>query len=197
MKLFKRTSKITSILKEPLQERDIFIKIRKLGRQFTLTFRLILIVGVVLLISLMIALGLDESFTLLLGELIDVPDIIEVGLIGILVAIFSTYFISRWLIDPLQKVGPAMDKISNGDYSVRLETIEIRERKSYETSCKLTGLMVRTIKRRCIIAKICKGVLVVCCIYRCMIVEVACRITISEVELDTLVEHVTEVSCRR
>ena len=63
MKLFKRTSKISSILKEPLQERDIFIKIRKLGRQFTLTFRLILIVGVVLLISLIIALGLDESFT--------------------------------------------------------------------------------------------------------------------------------------
>lgn len=122
MKLFKRTSKITSILKEPLQERDIFIKIRNLGRQFTLTFRLILIVGIGLLISLIIALGLDEFFTLLLGELIDVPDIIELGLIGILVAIFSTYFISRWLIDPLQKVGPAMDKISNGDYSVRLET---------------------------------------------------------------------------
>ena len=122
MKLFKRTSKISSILKEPLKERDIFIKIRKLGRQFTLTFRLIAIIGVVLLTSLLLALGLDESFEFLLGELIDVPDIIELGLIGILMAIFSAYFISRWLIDPLQKVGPAMDKISNGDYSVRLET---------------------------------------------------------------------------
>ena len=122
MKLFKRTSKISSILKEPLKERDIFIKIRKLGRQFTLTFRLIVIIGILLLISLLLAIGLDESFTFLLGELIDVPDIIELGLIGILVAIFSTYFISHWLIDPLQKVGPAMDKISNGDYSVRLET---------------------------------------------------------------------------
>lgn len=117
-----KEGKITTILKSHLQERDSFREMRKLGKQFTLNIRLIAIVSVGLLISLLLALGMDGIFTALFGEAVDVPDIIELGMVGILVAIFGSYFISHWLIDPLQKVGTAMEKIADGDYSVRLET---------------------------------------------------------------------------
>ncbi len=118
----KKTQKLSALLKSQLQERELFREIRKLGKGFTLNVRLILIVGIGLLLSLLLALGLDELLTLLVGEIIDVPDFMEVALLGILVAIFGAYFISHWLIDPLQNVGAALEKISDGDYSVRLKT---------------------------------------------------------------------------
>lgn len=118
----KQHRKISDILKSSLQERELFREIRKLGTNFSLNVRLIGIVGTGLLASLLLALGLDEFFTFLVGEIIDVPDTLEVVLLGILVAIFGAYFISHWLIDPLQNVGEALEKISDGDYSVRLKT---------------------------------------------------------------------------
>ncbi len=118
----KKSKRLSTLLKSSLQERELFREIRKLGKSFTLTFRLIILVGVGLLTSLLLALGLDEFLTFLVGEMIDVPDFIEFALLGILVSIFSAYLISKWLIDPIKNVGAAIEKISDGDYSVRLKT---------------------------------------------------------------------------
>ncbi len=118
----KKTKKLSTLLKSSLQERELFREIRKLGKSFTMTFRLIIIVGVGLLTSLLLALGLDEFLTFLVGEMIDVPDFMEIALLGILVSIFGAFLISKWLIDPIKNVGAAIEKISDGDYSVRLKT---------------------------------------------------------------------------
>lgn len=118
----KKTKKLSTLLKSSLKERELFREIRKLGKSFTMTFRLIIIVGVGLLTSLLLALGLDEFLTFLVGEMIDVPDFMEIALLGILVSIFGAFLISKWLIDPIKNVGAAIEKISDGDYSVRLKT---------------------------------------------------------------------------
>lgn len=118
----KKTKKLSTLLKSSLQERELFREMRKLGKSFTMTFRLIILVGVGLLTSLLLALGLDEFLTFLVGEMIDVPDFMEIALLGILVSIFGAYLISKWLIDPIKNVGAAIEKISDGDYSVRLKT---------------------------------------------------------------------------
>ena len=108
--------------KEPAKEKEIFQEIRKLRQRVTLRIRLIIFVTLELLISLLLALGVDALLAFILGELWTFPTIIELGIIGILVGIFTTYLVSNWLIDPINNVGPAMERIADGDYSVRLKT---------------------------------------------------------------------------
>lgn len=106
----------------PRKEKEIFQEIRKLRQKYTLRLRLIIFVCVELLISLLLALGVDALLEFIFADLWTFPTIIKLGIIGVLVGVFTAYLISKWLIDPISKVGPAMEKIADGDFSVRLST---------------------------------------------------------------------------
>lgn len=114
-----------------MREKEIFQEMRKLRQRFSLRFRLILTVTIEIVISFLLAIGLDALFVWLLGDMWTVPAYGEIIIIALLVGVFATYFITRWFIDPLKKVGTAMEKIADGDFDVRLETKssskEIRE----------------------------------------------------------------------
>jgi signal transduction histidine kinase len=55
----------------------------------------------------------------------------EALIIAVFVGVFATNGLTKWFINPIKKVGPAMEKIAEGDFSVRLDTKsnskEIRE----------------------------------------------------------------------
>ena len=106
----------------PKKEKEIFQEIRKLSQRFTLRIRLIIFVCVELFISLMLALAVDNLLEFIIGQFWTVPTIIKYGIIGVFVGVFTTYFISRWLVDPISNIAPAMEKIADGDFTVRLAT---------------------------------------------------------------------------
>ncbi len=108
--------------KTVLQAKDTFKKIRRLQQRFTLRIRVVVFVTFILVMSFLLALGIDAVFTAIIGELWTVPPLIELALTAALICVFSTFFLSRSLITPIKNVGPAMEKISNGDYSVRIQT---------------------------------------------------------------------------
>lgn len=114
-----------------MREKEIFHEMRKLRQRFSLRFRLIAIVTMEIVISFLLAIGLDALFVWLLGDMWTVPAYFEIVIIAVLVGVFATYFITRWFIDPIKDVGVAMEKIADGDFDVRLETRssskEIRE----------------------------------------------------------------------
>ena len=114
-----------------MREREIFQEIRKIQQRITLKIRLIILVTVEIFICILLALGADALAGWLFSDFWEIPLWVDALIIALFIGIFATNALTRWFIDPIKKVGPAMEKISEGDFSVRLETKsstkEIRE----------------------------------------------------------------------
>lgn len=106
----------------PISWKYIFKEIRQIQQRYTLRIRLIAIVTLEILLCFVLALGIDYILSIILGGYWNMPDIFELAFIGLIVGVFATYFLSRWLIDPIKKISSAMESISDGDFSVRLNT---------------------------------------------------------------------------
>lgn len=103
--------------------REAFERIRKRkNKGLGLRFRLVILVCAEIVSSVLFAIGvafLVEYF--LPGFVEKYLVLVVVGLI-LLVGIVATTFISKHFFDPIIKMGRAMEKVADGDFSVQLET---------------------------------------------------------------------------
>lgn len=90
--------------------------------KWTLKFRLILLVTFEIIISMLFAILLDTLFMWLLKDIWTVPVWLELFITAILVGTFATSALTRWFIEPINRLGSSMQKITNGDFGVRLES---------------------------------------------------------------------------
>ena len=100
--------------------RERFEKVRQEQRvRFSLRTRLTILVTLEMLVCIGISYGLD----LLFNEVFPwtVPLEIELVAVCLLVGILVTSQLSKYFFNPIKKLRGAMDKVSNGDFSVRLE----------------------------------------------------------------------------
>jgi len=100
--------------------RERFEKVRNEQRnRLSLHTRLTVLVTLEMLICVLIAYGLDLLFNTVFPW--KVP--LELELVGVclLVGILVTSQLSRFFFDPIKKLRVAMDKVADGDFSVRLE----------------------------------------------------------------------------
>lgn len=104
------------------QEKETFQTIRALRQRFNLQFRLIFIVTLEIIFSIALAIGIDAFCQWVFGSLWIVPLWVDLVIIALFVGIFATDALTRWFIKPIKQIGGAMEKISEGDFSVRLET---------------------------------------------------------------------------
>ena len=104
-----------------MNTRERFETIREKKNRFSLRTRLTVLVTVEMLVCILIAYGLD----LLLHQVVTiqwtVPLELELLLSCLLVGILVTSQLSRYFFDPIKKLRKAMDKVADGDFSVRLE----------------------------------------------------------------------------
>ena len=105
-----------------VKEKELFQSIRKIKQFFNLRYRLILIVTLEIMFSIGLAIGVDALCQWIFGSLWAIPLWVDLLIIALLVGIFATNALTRWFIKPIKEVCVAMDKISEGDFSVRLET---------------------------------------------------------------------------
>ena len=105
-----------------LKEKERFQSIRKIKQIFNLSYRLILIVTLEILFSILLAIGVDAFCQWFFADFWAVPLWVDLVIIALLVGVFATTALTRWFIKPIKQVGIAMEKISEGDFSVRLET---------------------------------------------------------------------------
>ncbi len=105
-----------------MNERDIFQGLRKRTVRFSLRTRLTLLVGSIILISLFVALGVVSLLDMIFPKLETIPFSLQLAFICLMVAIVSTYFLSKIFFDPITNLRNGMQKISEGDYTVRLNT---------------------------------------------------------------------------
>ena len=104
--------------------RERFDKVRKEQRnRFSLRTRLTVLVTLEMLACVLLAYGLDQLLNNILSIGWEVP--LELEMVGscLLIGILVTSQLSRYFFNPIKKLRSAMDKIADGDYSVRLEEV--------------------------------------------------------------------------
>ncbi len=105
-----------------MNTRERFEKVRKEQRnRFNLRTRLTLLVTVEMIVCVLIAYGVDQLLNRVLSLGWEVP--LEIELVGVclLVGILVTGQLSKFFFNPIKKLRGAMDKVADGDFSVRLE----------------------------------------------------------------------------
>lgn len=105
-----------------MKEKETFEGIRKIRQRFNLRIRLIIIVTTEIWISILLSIGADALFKWLFADFWNIPFWVDLLIIALLVGIFATNALTRWFIYPVKELGYAMEKISEGDFSVRLKT---------------------------------------------------------------------------
>ena len=100
--------------------RERFEKVRQEQRnRFSLRPRLTALVTLEMLVCVLVAYGLDQLF----NEVLPWTVPLELELVGtcLLVGILVTSQLSKYFFNPIEKLRGAMDKVADGDFSVRLE----------------------------------------------------------------------------
>lgn len=115
-----------------MKSREIFEEIRNQKDQiFGLRMRLSLLVAAELVICILLSIGANSLFTRMSSTALRVPLIVGIIAFGLIFCFIVTSLISKWFSDPIKKIGKAMEKIADGDFSARLTTKskikEIRE----------------------------------------------------------------------
>jgi len=100
--------------------RERFEKVRQEQRnRFSLRTRLTALVTLEMLACVLVAYGLDRLF----NEVFPWTVPLEIELVGVclLIGILVTSQLSKYFFNPIKKLRVAMDKVADGDFSVRLE----------------------------------------------------------------------------
>ena len=100
--------------------RELFDKVRKEQRnRFGLRTRLTALVTLEMLVCILVAYGLDLLFNNVFPW--KVPLELELLCVCLLVGILVTSQLSKYFFNPIKKLRGAMDKVADGDFSVRLD----------------------------------------------------------------------------
>ena len=102
------------------RERNEKVRREQLNR-FSLRTRLTVLVTVEMLCSILIAFGLDQLLNKVISLPVEVPLTFELIAVSLFVGILVTSHLSKFFFDPIKKLRKAMDKVADGDFSVRLE----------------------------------------------------------------------------
>ncbi|MGM9597071.1 MAG: ATP-binding protein [Eubacteriales bacterium] len=113
-----------------MKAREAFEKIRnQRDNKFSLRVRMTFMVSVEILVCVIVS----YSISTLLNDVIHIkiPILLELIVPSLFIGLLVTGFMSKWFFDPIKKLRRAMEKVADGDFTVRLETKssskEIRE----------------------------------------------------------------------
>ena len=105
-----------------MNTRERFEKVRQEQRnRFSLRTRLTIFVTLEMQICVLLAYGLDQLLNNVLELGWEVPLEVELISICLLIGILVTSQLSKYFFNPIKKLRGAMDKVAEGDFTVRLE----------------------------------------------------------------------------
>jgi len=105
-----------------MKRREIFEEVRERKNRFGLQTRLVLYVTLEIEICVLIALGLDALLDRFVPLPFEIPLIVELTSVSLLVGILVTSQLSRYFFSPIKKLGEAMGKVADGDFTVELKS---------------------------------------------------------------------------
>ena len=105
-----------------MKKREIFEEVRMRNNRFGLQTRLVLFVTIEIEICILVALGLDALLDRFIQLPFEIPLIVELISVSFLVGILVTIQLSRYFFNPIKKLGEAMGKVADGDFTVELNS---------------------------------------------------------------------------
>jgi len=105
-----------------MKTREIFEEVRERKSRFGLQTRLVLFVTIEIEICILVALGLDALLDRFVQLPFEIPLIVELISVSFLVGILVTIQLSRYFFNPIKKLGEAMGKVADGDFTVELNS---------------------------------------------------------------------------
>lgn len=105
-----------------MKKREIFEEVRMRNGRFGLQTRLVLFVTIEIEICILVALGIDALLNRFIPLPFEVPLILELISVSLLVGILVTIQLSRYFFNPIKKLGEAMGKVADGDFTVELNS---------------------------------------------------------------------------
>ena len=105
-----------------MKTREIFEEVRERKSRFGLQTRLVLFVTIEIEICILVALGLDALLDRFVQLPFEIPLIVELISVSFLVGILVTIQLSRYFFNPIKKLGEAMGKVADGDFTVALNS---------------------------------------------------------------------------
>lgn len=105
-----------------MKKREIFEEVRERKNRFGLQTRLVLFVTLEIEICILVALGLDALLDRFIPLPFEIPLIVELISVSFLVGILVTIQLSRYFFNPIKKLGEAMGKVADGDFTVELNS---------------------------------------------------------------------------
>ncbi len=115
-----------------MKTREAFERIRRRkGDRFTLRFRMIFLVQLEIILCLAVAYGVHIFTGKFLPEM-NMPDYVMLLIVSTIVGVVVTYFVSKQFFNPIKKLRQAIDRVADGDFSVRLEAEEYSSKEIQE-----------------------------------------------------------------
>jgi len=105
-----------------MKKREIFEEVRERKNRFGLQTRLVLFVTLEIEICVLAALGLDALLDRFIQLPFEIPLIAELSSVSFLVGILVTIQLSRYFFNPIKKLGEAMGRVADGDFTVELNS---------------------------------------------------------------------------
>ncbi len=109
--------------KKPQKSRELFDTLRstKVG-WFNLKTRLTMLVIAEALVFILVAFGLSSLITMFFPSFGRVPLVVQIAVLTLIAIGVATRLFSRLFFDPVKQLREAMQKVADGDFSVRLDT---------------------------------------------------------------------------
>lgn len=105
-----------------MKTREIFEEARKRKDRFSLRTRLMVLVTVEIIVSVLLASGIDALLGKWFPDVWQVPLLVDLVLISALIGFFVTLFLSKSFFAPIKKLREAMGRVADGDFSVELNS---------------------------------------------------------------------------
>ena len=105
-----------------MKKREIFEEVRTRTNRFGLQTRLVLFVTMEIELCVLVALGIDALLKKFVPLPFEIPLILELISVSLLVGILVTIQLSRYFFNPIKKLGEAMGKVADGDFTVELNS---------------------------------------------------------------------------
>ncbi len=105
-----------------MKEKEKFQKLRLKKIKFSLSARMTLLTGAVVLASELVAMGIAYLLELLIPALGRVSQSFQFIFLGTVIAIVGARFMTKIFCDPIQELRKGMQAVADGDFDVRLDT---------------------------------------------------------------------------
>lgn len=105
-----------------MKKREIFEEVRTRTNRFGLQTRLVLFVTMEIELCVLVVLGIDALLKKFVPLPFEIPLILELISVSLLVGILVTIQLSRYFFNPIKKLGEAMGKVADGDFTVELNS---------------------------------------------------------------------------